>query len=173
MREHGDGRRRGNPVAALDLVEAQGLLDQLIRQDQRQLSGVFAVGEVTGPRSIDQRDVPSGQQHPVVALGHARRAIELEYGKVLATLARRHFLRRAIQPRLAGVNEAQLEGVAAVFADLAGKAGAQGLCVEGAADLVDLMDPLIEPILALCGCRNHVRPHAGLFLLSTSINRFS
>ncbi|MNI35800.1 hypothetical protein D3C73_898360 [compost metagenome] len=173
MRKHGDGRCPGDPVAALDLIEAQGLLHQLIRQDQRQLPGVFAVGEIAGPRGIDQRDVTGGQQHLVVALRHTRRAIELEHREVFAALARRDFMRRAVQPRLAGIDEAEFEGIAAVFPDLTGETGAQGLCVEGATDLVDLMNPLIEPILALCVCRNHGRPHAGLFLLSTSKHRFS
>ncbi|MNE04805.1 hypothetical protein D3C80_973490 [compost metagenome] len=170
VRQHRDGRGCGNPVAAPDLIEAQGLLDQLIRQDQRQLPGVFAVGEVAGPRSIDQRDVAGGQQDLVVALGHARRAVELEHRKILAALARRDFLGRTVQPRLAHVDETEFERIALVFADAPGKFAAQGLCVEGATDLVDLMDPLVEPIMALCCCRNHVRPHAGLFLLSTSIH---
>ncbi|MCY1383307.1 hypothetical protein D9M69_714190 [compost metagenome] len=53
VRQHRDGRGCGNPVAALDLIETQGLLDQLMGQDQRQLPRVFAISEVAGPRSID------------------------------------------------------------------------------------------------------------------------
>ena len=93
---------------------------------------------------------PGRQQHLVVALGHAGSAIELEHRKIFAALASRDFLRRAVQPRLAGIDKTELQRAALVFADMPGKLVAQGLRIEGATDLVDLMDPLIEPITALC-----------------------
>jgi hypothetical protein len=37
-----------------------------------------------------------------------------------------------------------------MLADPPGELCAEGLCIEGATDLIDLMDPLIKPIMALC-----------------------
>jgi len=108
------------------------------------------IGEIAGLGGVDQGDVTGAQRHPVVALRHAGAAVKLEHRKVLAAFARCDFLWRAVQPRLASIDKAEFECTALVFTDVTGKLIAQGLRTEGAADAVDLMDPLIEAVTALC-----------------------
>ncbi|MCY1283549.1 hypothetical protein D9M70_324320 [compost metagenome] len=153
--QHRHRRAGRDALGAAHAGEAQALLHQVARQDQRQLAGVLAVDEVAGQGGIDQGDVAGPHLDAAARLLHTGVAIQLDGQVEVLAVALRHFLLGAEQARLGHVHEAQLDGAGLVFADGPGEFRTQQLGAEAPADLVDTLQPLVEVVRPHCMCCRH------------------
>ncbi|MNE14180.1 hypothetical protein D3C80_1070450 [compost metagenome] len=144
--QHRRRRGRRNTLATLDTRKSQAALDQLARQDQRQLARRIAVDEIARQGRVDQGDIARQQLNAVAGLLHEGAPAELKGRVIVRAFIARQFAFGSVQARLGNIHHAQFDRACAKFIDGPGELSAQGLGTERATDLIDLVQPLVEPV---------------------------